>query len=147
MALAERGFDVVKFFPAEAAGGAATLKAWQAPLPDLRFCPTGGVTGDNAGDYLALANVACVGGSWVAPAGRVAAGRLGRHHRPRARGDRGADAFAARLTGCLVRRRVVTTRDRSRGDSAGEGGGGEVAQPGLLPAHSASKFSGASHRS
>ncbi len=73
MALAERGFDVVKFFPAEAAGGAATLKAWQAPLPDLRFCPTGGVTGDNAGDYLALANVACVGGSWIAPAGRVAA--------------------------------------------------------------------------
>ena len=73
MALAERGFDVVKFFPAEAAGGAATLRAWQAPLPDLRFCPTGGVTGDNAGGYLALANVACVGGSWVAPAGRVAA--------------------------------------------------------------------------
>ena len=73
MALAERGFDVVKFFPAEAAGGVATLKAWQAPLPDLRFCPTGGVTGENAGDYLALANVACVGGSWVAPAGRVAA--------------------------------------------------------------------------
>ncbi len=73
MALAERGFDVVKFFPAEAAGGAATLKAWQAPLPDLRFCPTGGVTGDNAGRYLALANVACVGGSWIAPAGRVAA--------------------------------------------------------------------------
>lgn len=73
MALAERGFEVVKFFPAEAAGGAATLRAWQAPLPDLRFCPTGGVTLDNAGDYLALANVACVGGSWVAPAGRVAA--------------------------------------------------------------------------
>ena len=73
MALAERGFDVVKFFPAEAAGGAATLKAWQAPLPDLWFCPTGGVTRDNAGDYLALANVACVGGSWIAPAGRVAA--------------------------------------------------------------------------
>ena len=73
MALAERGFDVVKFFPAEAAGGAATLNAWQAPLPDLWFCPTGGVTCDNAGDYLALANVACVGGSWIAPAGRVAA--------------------------------------------------------------------------
>ena len=73
MALAERGFDVVKFFPAEGAGGVATLRAWQAPLPDLRFCPTGGVTGDNAGDYLTLANVACVGGSWIAPAGRVAA--------------------------------------------------------------------------
>ena len=73
MALAERGFDVVKFFPADAAGGVATLRAWQAPLPDLRFCPTGGVTRDNAADYLALANVACVGGSWVAPAGRVAA--------------------------------------------------------------------------
>lgn len=73
MALAERGFDVVKFFPAEGAGGVATLRAWRAPLPDLRFCPTGGVTGDNAGDYLTLANVACVGGSWIAPAGRVAA--------------------------------------------------------------------------
>ena len=73
MTLAERGFEVVKFFPAEAAGGAPTLRAWKAPLPDLRFCPTGGVTLDNAGDYLALANVACIGGSWVAPAGRVAA--------------------------------------------------------------------------
>ena len=73
MALADRGFDVVKFFPAAAAGGAATLRAWQAPLPDLRFCPTGGVTLDNAGSYLALSNVACVGGSWVAPADRIAA--------------------------------------------------------------------------
>ena len=73
MALAERGFDVVKFFPAGAAGGAATLEAWQAPLPDLRFCPTGGVTGDNAGGYLALANVPCVGGSWIAPEGHIAA--------------------------------------------------------------------------
>ena len=73
MALAERGFDVVKFFPAEAAGGAATLKAWHAPLPDLRFCPTGGVTRGNAGGYLALANVACVGGSWIAPAARITA--------------------------------------------------------------------------
>ena len=73
MELAERGFDVVKFFPAEAAGGAATLEAWQSPLPDLRFCPTGGVTLGNARDYLSLANVACVGGSWIAPPGRVAA--------------------------------------------------------------------------
>ena len=73
MALAERGFDVVKFFPAEAAGGAATLEAWRAPLPDLRFCPTGGVTRDNANGYLALANVACIGGSWIAPADRIAA--------------------------------------------------------------------------
>ena len=73
MALAERGFDVVKFFPAEAAGGTSTLRAWQAPLPELRFCPTGGVSRDNAGDYLALANVACVGGSWIAPAHRIAA--------------------------------------------------------------------------
>lgn len=67
MTLAERGFRVVKFFPAEAAGGAAYLTALASPLPDLRFCPTGGVSPDNAPTYLALDAVSCVGGSWVAP--------------------------------------------------------------------------------
>ena len=67
MALADLGFFFQKFFPAEQAGGAAALKALAAPLPDIRFCPTGGVRPDNAADYLSLPNVVCVGGSWIAP--------------------------------------------------------------------------------
>lgn len=74
MALLERGYDMVKFFPAEASGGAPALKAIGAPLPQISFCPTGGVGPGNAGDYLALPNVLCVGGSWVAPADKVKAG-------------------------------------------------------------------------
>jgi 2-dehydro-3-deoxyphosphogluconate aldolase/(4S)-4-hydroxy-2-oxoglutarate aldolase len=62
---------MLKFFPAEAAGGLAWLKAVGAPLADLRFCPTGGIGADTAQAYLALHNVACVGGSWVAPASAV----------------------------------------------------------------------------
>jgi 2-dehydro-3-deoxyphosphogluconate aldolase/(4S)-4-hydroxy-2-oxoglutarate aldolase len=67
MALLERGYTVQKFFPAESAGGAAALKAIGAPLPQVRFCPTGGIGPGNVADYLALSNVLCVGGSWVAP--------------------------------------------------------------------------------
>jgi 2-dehydro-3-deoxyphosphogluconate aldolase / (4S)-4-hydroxy-2-oxoglutarate aldolase len=74
LALLEKGLKMLKFFPAEPAGGAAYLKALAAPLPDIRFCPTGGITLKNAPAYLALANVICVGGSWVAPAEIVAAG-------------------------------------------------------------------------
>lgn len=74
MALLERGYFVQKFFPAEAAGGAATLKAIAGPLPQIRFCPTGGITYSTAPDYLALPNTICVGGSWVAPQDRVSAG-------------------------------------------------------------------------
>ncbi len=74
MALADQGFEVVKFFPAGAAGGPGMLKALASPLPDLRFCPTGGVTLDNAPDYLSLPNVAVVGGSWVAPKSLIDAG-------------------------------------------------------------------------
>jgi 2-dehydro-3-deoxyphosphogluconate aldolase/(4S)-4-hydroxy-2-oxoglutarate aldolase len=73
MTLAEAGFTILKFFPAEPAGGVAYLKALGAPLPDIRFCPTGGIGAKNAADYLALANVICVGGSWVAPADALAA--------------------------------------------------------------------------
>jgi len=73
MALAERGFGLLKFFPADVAGGLGWLKAVAAPLADMRFCPTGGIGPDNAPAYLALANVACVGGSWVAPRDAVAA--------------------------------------------------------------------------
>lgn len=73
MAAAERGLEVLKFFPAEQNGGAAALKAWAGPLQKLRFCPTGGVSKVNAPDYLSLPNVICVGGSWLAPGGLVAA--------------------------------------------------------------------------
>ncbi len=68
MAARDAGYDTLKFFPAEAAGGCAMLKAIHGPLPDIRFCPTGGITPDNAKNYLALPNVSCVGGSWLAPA-------------------------------------------------------------------------------
>ena len=73
MALAERGLTLLKFFPADTAGGLGWLKAVAAPLAGLRFCPTGGIGADSAPAYLALANVACVGGSWVAPRAAVAA--------------------------------------------------------------------------
>jgi 2-dehydro-3-deoxyphosphogluconate aldolase/(4S)-4-hydroxy-2-oxoglutarate aldolase len=61
------GFTRFKFFPAESSGGIAALKAFAGPFPDIRFCPTGGITAKIAPDYLALANVMCVGGSWMAP--------------------------------------------------------------------------------
>ncbi|MCA0907490.1 bifunctional 4-hydroxy-2-oxoglutarate aldolase/2-dehydro-3-deoxy-phosphogluconate aldolase [Ruegeria marisrubri] len=67
MALLEKGYDMLKFFPAEASGGAPALKAIGAPLPQISFCPTGGVSPSNARDYLSLPNVICAGGSWVAP--------------------------------------------------------------------------------
>ncbi len=67
MALLEQGYDMLKFFPAEASGGAPALKAIGAPLPQIKFCPTGGVSPANARDYLSLSNVVCAGGSWVAP--------------------------------------------------------------------------------
>jgi 2-dehydro-3-deoxyphosphogluconate aldolase/(4S)-4-hydroxy-2-oxoglutarate aldolase len=67
MELAAQGFSVLKFFPAEAAGGIGFLKAIAAPLPSIKFCPTGGIDQRNAATYLALPNVIAVGGSWVAP--------------------------------------------------------------------------------
>ena len=74
MALLERGYTVQKFFPAEANGGAPALKAIGAPIPQVRFCPTGGVSLKNAPDYLGLPNVLCAGGSWVAPKDLVSKG-------------------------------------------------------------------------
>jgi 2-dehydro-3-deoxyphosphogluconate aldolase / (4S)-4-hydroxy-2-oxoglutarate aldolase len=74
MALLEDGYTDMKFFPAQAAGGAAYLKAIQSPVPAARFCPTGGVTPGNLADYLSLGNVGCVGGSWLTPAEAVARG-------------------------------------------------------------------------
>ena len=70
----EDGFKELKFFPALQAGGPAMLKAWSGPFFDVKFCPTGGVTLQNAGDFLALSNVVCVGGSWLVPAEALAAG-------------------------------------------------------------------------
>ena len=78
MALADHGYLFLKFFPAEPAGGLAYLKALSAPLPAIRFCPTGGIGATNAPAYLALPNVICVGGSWVAPTEAVAAGDFAR---------------------------------------------------------------------
>jgi 2-dehydro-3-deoxyphosphogluconate aldolase/(4S)-4-hydroxy-2-oxoglutarate aldolase len=65
--LLDRGYTLQKFFPAELSGGAAFLEAIAAPIPEVSFMPTGGIGPDNAKDYLALSNVACVGGSWIAP--------------------------------------------------------------------------------
>ncbi|WP_311031950.1 2-dehydro-3-deoxy-phosphogluconate aldolase [Mesorhizobium koreense] len=67
MSLKEEGHSILKFFPAEQAGGAAFLKSLASPLAGVRFCPTGGISLANAHDYLGLSNVICVGGSWVAP--------------------------------------------------------------------------------
>ena len=77
LALRERGYLIQKFFPAEASGGVACLKSLASPLPDLRFCPTGGIGEHNAQDYLAVPNVLCVGGSWMAPPALVRSGDWG----------------------------------------------------------------------
>jgi 2-dehydro-3-deoxyphosphogluconate aldolase/(4S)-4-hydroxy-2-oxoglutarate aldolase len=69
----EAGFDHLKFFPANVLGGADALKALAGPFPTVRFCPTGGITLASAPGYLALANVVCVGGSWLAPAAAITA--------------------------------------------------------------------------
>jgi 2-dehydro-3-deoxyphosphogluconate aldolase/(4S)-4-hydroxy-2-oxoglutarate aldolase len=73
MAAAEAGFRTLKLFPAETAGGTSLLRALWAPLPELRFCPTGGIGAASFRGYLELPNVLCVGGSWVAPGARIAA--------------------------------------------------------------------------
>ena len=75
MALLEHGYHIQKFFPAEAAGGIDFLKSLASPLPDLRFCPTGGIGTHNAAAYLSLPNVLSVGGSWMAPPALVQAGK------------------------------------------------------------------------
>lgn len=75
MGARDAGLDFLKFFPAEQAGGVPFLKALASPIADVRFCPTGSVTAKSAPDYLALPNVVCVGGSWVAPDAMVKEGR------------------------------------------------------------------------
>jgi 2-dehydro-3-deoxyphosphogluconate aldolase/(4S)-4-hydroxy-2-oxoglutarate aldolase len=74
MAMLERGYRHLKFFPAVPAGGHKLLGAWASPLPQVRFCPTGGISLINATDFLNLPNVICVGGSWLTPADKLAAG-------------------------------------------------------------------------
>jgi len=74
MAARESGYSTLKFFPAAAAGGVAMLRALAGPFPDVRFCPTGGIDATSAADYLALPNVVCVGGSWLAPRALLEAG-------------------------------------------------------------------------
>ena len=70
----EDGFTELKFFPAMQAGGPAMLKAWSGPFFDVKFCPTGGVTSQNAAEFLALSNVVCVGSTWLVPADALASG-------------------------------------------------------------------------
>jgi len=74
MALQADGFAAVKFFPANAAGGAGFIQALISPPPGLSVCPTGGITQDTAPDWLSLSNVPCVGGSWIAPQAAIADG-------------------------------------------------------------------------
>jgi 2-dehydro-3-deoxyphosphogluconate aldolase/(4S)-4-hydroxy-2-oxoglutarate aldolase len=94
VALLERGVREMKFFPAEAAGGTAYLKSPAGPLPQARFCPTGGIGPASAPDYPALPNVACVGGSWMLPQDALAARDWGRVEAP----AREAAAFSAGVT-------------------------------------------------
>jgi 2-dehydro-3-deoxyphosphogluconate aldolase/(4S)-4-hydroxy-2-oxoglutarate aldolase len=68
------GYKQLKFFPALQAGGSAMLKAWNGPFGDVQFCPTGGISPGNAAEFLALPNVACVGGSWLTPADALRSG-------------------------------------------------------------------------
>lgn len=78
MAAAERGYSFLKFFPAEALGGAPVLKAFASPLPDITFCPTGGIDAVKAKTYLSLPNVICVGGSWIMPNDAIESGDFAR---------------------------------------------------------------------
>lgn len=81
MAAQDDGWHALKFFPAVPAGGVAMLKAWQGPFGDVLFCPTGGVSPANAADFLALPNVACVGGSWITPQDAIERGDWARIER------------------------------------------------------------------
>ena len=74
MILAEQGYSLQKFFPADAAGGVSFIQSLYSPLPDLTFCPTGGISETTAPDWLALPNIACVGGSWIAPQALIESG-------------------------------------------------------------------------
>lgn len=74
MVLMDRGYEILKFFPAEASGGAPAIKAIGGPLPQVSFCPTGGITREKMQNYLALKNVICAGASWLSPKDKIASG-------------------------------------------------------------------------
>ena len=76
MVLAEKGYHALKFFPASAAGGLSFLKSLASPLPNFKFCPTGGISAQTAPDWLALSNIVCVGGSWIAPLADINSGNF-----------------------------------------------------------------------
>jgi 2-dehydro-3-deoxyphosphogluconate aldolase / (4S)-4-hydroxy-2-oxoglutarate aldolase len=97
LALRARGFKLAKFFPAQAGGGVEFLRSIAGPVPDMRFCPTGGIAAAHAPEYLALSNVACVGGSWLTPPALVAARRWSEIH--------GLALQAAALKGAVQRAR------------------------------------------
>ncbi|TCV92779.1 2-dehydro-3-deoxyphosphogluconate aldolase/(4S)-4-hydroxy-2-oxoglutarate aldolase [Luteibacter rhizovicinus] len=92
MNLLERGYRFQKFFPAVPAGGAKLIGAWASPLPQIRFCPTGGISLANARDFLGLSNVVCVGGSWLTPADMLKSGDFS-----------GIEALAREAAGLAVR--------------------------------------------
>ncbi|GAA4921717.1 bifunctional 4-hydroxy-2-oxoglutarate aldolase/2-dehydro-3-deoxy-phosphogluconate aldolase [Streptomyces coeruleoprunus] len=99
VALLERGVREMKFFPAEAAGGTAYLRSLAGPLPQARFCPTGGIAAASARSYLALPNVSCVGGTWMVPPDAVAARDWGRVERLAREAAALGPAGAGRLSG------------------------------------------------
>ena len=78
MVLMDRGYEILKFFPAEASGGVSAIKAIGGPLPQVAFCPTGGITREKMSEYLALKNVVCAGASWLSPKDKIAAGQFAR---------------------------------------------------------------------
>ena len=94
----EQGLTAFKFFPAEAAGGLAMLRSFAGPFPQVGFCPTGGIDTSNVKDYLALPNVACAGGSWVAPRSLVSTR------------DWAAITALARASSCLAKERPLSGR-------------------------------------
>jgi 2-dehydro-3-deoxyphosphogluconate aldolase/(4S)-4-hydroxy-2-oxoglutarate aldolase len=109
LAALEAGCTELKFFPAEASGGAAYLKAIASPVPAARFCPTGGITLASAPSYLALANVGCVGGSWITPADALAAADWGRVTRLAA-----SRSWTRARTSCA--QRTTSSRSSTRSD-------------------------------
>ena len=114
--MAERGITELKFFPAEAAGGAPYLASVASPLPQLRFCPTGGITAASARRYLDLPNVGCVGGSWVTPADALAAGDWARITRLAAERRRVVEPGSTHDGPSPARRAVVVrARDEHQG--------------------------------
>ncbi len=116
MALRDRGFRALKLFPAEAVGGARLLASIAAPLPDIVFCPTGGIDLPKAPSYLALPNVICVGGSWMLPKAALEARRLRARSRrcPREAREAERGGLRPRASGTHVQNPLRLASSRSR---------------------------------